>query len=365
MNCCEKCFTDIELKAIVHGGDKIGKCDFCGATRVHICDIEDETSGITDSLKNSFENLLDVYTPVSELGDSFPCNNQELIKSILVHRWKIFNITEDKVYTFLTKLLRERYAQQPDLFNTPVDISERYDEDYLKHYGILGTHNWEEFATEIKTRNRFHSEIMNKSIFSEILKYAILTYPKNNRGKLFYRARICAEPKPLPKKEMKAPPIKLASAGRVNPEGISCLYLTEKIETAILEVRASIYDYVSVGEFKLKNNIEVVDLTKMNSISPFCGLDTTLHAINLSCLRQISEEIAKPMRRHDSKLDYLPTQYICEYIKSLGYAGVKYRSTMDSNSFNLAIFDENLFEFKKSEVYEIKSLVPKFECIET
>lgn len=363
MNCCEKCFTDAELKAIVHGANKIGNCDFCGATKVHICNIEDENSETTDAVRNCFESLLDVYTPVSEIGDSRSCEHQDLIKSILVHRWKIFNIAEEKVYTFLTKLLKERFIEQPDLFNTPVDISERYDEAYLKKYAILGTHNWEEFATEIKTCNRFHSEIMNKEIFREILKYSILTYPKNNKGKLFYRARICTAPKPLSGKEMQAPPTKFASAGRVNPEGISCLYLTEKIETAVLEVRASIYDYVSVGQFKLKEDIEIVDLTKMDSISPFCSLDATLHAINLSCLKKISEEIARPMRRHESKLDYLPTQYICEYIKSLGYAGVKYRSTMDSNAYNLAIFNQNLFRFCISEVYEVKNLVPQITRI--
>lgn len=41
----------------------------------------------------------------------------------------------------------------------------------------------------------------------------------------------------------------------------------------------------------------------------------------------------------DSLREYLPTQYLCEYIKSLGIDGVEYASAMNRGGTNYAIFD--------------------------
>jgi hypothetical protein len=67
-------------------------------------------------------------------------------------------------------------------------------------------------------------------------------------------------------------------------------------------------------------------------------------------------EIAKPLRRSDSPLDYLPTQYISEFIKFAGYAGVEYASTLNVGGYNLAVFDESLFECTDVSVVEVKSV---------
>jgi hypothetical protein len=67
-------------------------------------------------------------------------------------------------------------------------------------------------------------------------------------------------------------------------------------------------------------------------------------AINRKVFQDIAAEIAKPLRRSDSPLEYLPTQYIAEFIKSQGFDGVEYASSLKQGGCNLAIFDENLFE---------------------
>jgi len=81
-------------------------------------------------------------------------------------------------------------------------------------------------------------------------------------------------------------------------------------------------------------------------------------------LKLISQEIAKPLRRHDSELDYLPTQYISDYIKSQGFDGVEYMSTMREGGFNLAVFAcNNSFSCTKTTVYRIKSISYSEEAI--
>lgn len=97
-------------------------------------------------------------------------------------------------------------------------------------------------------------------------------------------------------------------------------------------------------------------MTLVDQISHFGGIDNTVHAVNKRHLRKISNEIAKPLRRHDKPLDYLPTQYISDFIKSREFAGIEYKSTMKKGGFNLAIFDESLFKCETVEVYDIKEL---------
>ena len=155
---------------------------------------------------------------------------------------------------------------------------------------------------------------------------------------------------------MGAPPHDKAKGGRVNPAGISILYLSDEAETTLYEIRAGVYDYVTVGCFKLLKDIEVINLANIDRISPFIGIDygfdLTQYAMNIEHLKMIAQEIAKPLR-NDNTLDYLPPQYISDYIRSKGYNGIEYGSTMRKQGFNLAVFDPMLLRCQRKirEVY--------------
>ena len=77
----------------------------------------------------------------------------------------------------------------------------------------------------------------------------------------------------------------------------------------------------------------------------------------------IAKEIAKPLRRNDSSLEYLPTQFITEFIKSKGYAGVSYTSTMGTGGVNIAAFDEAMFECIAVHVVEVKGIEYSFDKV--
>lgn len=167
---------------------------------------------------------------------------------------------------------------------------------------------------------------------------------------------------------MGAPPANSASAGRANPVGISMLYLCDSVQTTMYEIRAGVYDYVTVGTFELLSDIEVINLADLDKISPFFaansyGIDYIRQAVNIDYLRIIGQEIARPLRRHDSALDYLPTQYISDFIKSKGYAGIEYSSTMCKDGINLAVYDENLLKCISTTVYDVKSLTYLYDKI--
>lgn len=356
MNCCVRCFKDAEIIAIIRGGNKKGKCDFCKGENTYVlCTDENE------NLKNNIEELLDIYTPIKNIGKAYPRDKANLLKNILHSQWSIFNLDSDGIYRFLISLLPEKYAEQPELFDSPVGIAGSISEEYLKEYSILGTFQWDDFVKEIKEKNRFHTNIINTKILKTIFQSTCKQY---KAGHIFYRARIWTDGQGFDKELMGAPPAKNASAGRANPEGISCLYLADSIDTTLHETRAGVYDCATVGKFELIEDIEVVNLAAIDKISPFQQIDSSLLAINLPHLRKIGDEISKPLRRHDSALDYLPTQYISDYTKSAGFAGIEYKSTMCKSGVNFAIFNQTLLECIETKSYDIESLIYKYDFLE-
>ena len=96
MLCCERCFKDAEIKAIIKGGQKKGKCDFCYSEDIYVCELNNN-----EYLKDNFEQLIDVYTPIAVIGNEYPREKLDLLKNILHSHWNIFNLTTDGVYRFL------------------------------------------------------------------------------------------------------------------------------------------------------------------------------------------------------------------------------------------------------------------------
>jgi hypothetical protein len=358
MICCIECFKDKEIKSIIESLNKKGDCTTCGSKSVFIYDTDDDVL-----LADEFDQLLNIYVPVSILPNDYPKEKLNLLKDELYNNWNIFNIEKDMIYRLTTNICKEKYENTPEIFDSTVGIPEITQENYLVENSLLKTYNWEDFVLAIKTDNRFHTNYVNTKVLELLCTYVDKLYKK---GKIFYRARISSK-KGFGVRDMGAPPVGQATAGRVNSAGISCLYLASKELTTLHEIRAGAYDYVTIGKFVLKQDIHVVDLTSIDKISAFSDLDCTQHAINKIHLRKISQEIAKPLRRSDAPLDYLPTQYISDFIKSIKlggknqYSGIEYKSTMCRNGYNLAIFDESLFECESVYVTYIKDLTYDYD----
>lgn len=274
--------------------------------------------------------------------------------------WNILNgINESEIYCIITNICKEKYEYNPEIFDNPVGIKELYEADYLEEHSLLTTKTWEGFVESLKSKNRFHTHYINLELLDKFCSYIRKPYKK---GTLFYRGRISSK-SGYPKDEMGAPPNERTSEGRANAKGISCLYLADSIETTLHEVRAGAFDYISIGTCDLLEDIIVVDLKRINLISPFIyGLDYREHAINKEHLNKINNEMGKALRRSDSPLDYVATQYISDFIKSREhdnkavYAGVEYNNVMNETGYNLAIFDESLFKCTNVEVYAIKNI---------
>lgn len=358
MFCCINCFTDTEIRDIIIGNKTTGDCSFCGSKDIFVYEIEKD-----HTLAELFDGLLDIYTPAIYLPDIFPKERTDLIKNILYYDWHIFNIKPDGIYRLITAICADRYKEQPELFDSIIGIRQSIDNDYLKENSILKTYCWYDFVDGIKRINRFHSNYINTDILYTFLRCARKTY---KAGAIFYRSRICPNEDGYTCNEMGPPPEEKVKGGRVNPTGISILYLSNSRETTLYEIRAGVYDYVTVGCFELQRDIEVINLADIDKISPFIGFnkgfDYLQYAINIEHLKMIGQEIAKPLR-NDNTLDYLPTQYISDFIKSKGYDGIEYISTMYKHGVNLAIFNSQLFKCVRTNVYDVKTISYFYDLI--
>lgn len=341
MNCCRECFCDSQIRTMVVANNTIGDCDFCKGKNVFVYEV-DTVSDLSDIISD----VIGVYEEDEDGGPLF---------SSIINDWHIFNKSMESGYNLLETFCQIIFGSKEKDYDRNVRIPHTF----LENYGIFSGHSWSEFSTVIKEKNRFCNSFFRADQFASFLSYSVTRYRK---GMKFYRARIWADKRGYSQKEMGAPPKGKRKSGRVNPEGIGVLYLASDEKTALSEVRASAFDLVSVGKFRLAKDMKVINISGLNAISPVVyssGIESL--AANIKVFGDIAQEIAKPLRSNDSSLEYLPTQYITEFIKSKGYSGVEYTSTMGTGGTNIAVFNESLFECIDVHDVEIKKVEYLYE----
>jgi hypothetical protein len=342
MNCCYNCFKSIYLSKITFSTAKTGNCDFC---------LEENTSVFPPKeLIRFFRNILNQYLADNEKGiDLYEAMQLDFDNTILSE-----NVVSP---ANLLKAITENEAIEfQELFENKVisKLSEKNYEEKLQ--AIHG--NWENFKNEIKKINRFH--ITNTIDLRKLEKFFSNEVFLNELkiGHIFYRNRIITAKKKLRRNQMGNPPDEKASAGRANPKGISYLYLADSVKTAMYETRASLHDFVAVGKFKLKEKIKILDLYGPMYDPIIWSEEEEIedYFITKPFIQTLQKELSLPIRKIDKEIDYLPTQYLCEFIKSIGFDGVKFQSSLNSEGFNLAIFNTDKFECIKVSVYGIEDI---------
>lgn len=156
-----------------------------------------------------------------------------------------------------------------------------------------------------------------------------------------------------------APPKEHAVAGRANSAGISFLYATSDKKTAIMEMRPQIGQYFNVCKIEICKKIVLFDFTyTTNELKE----DEYTKSGDLYA---ISKEFSYP--NYGNPEDYIPTQYLCEYLRQKGFEGIRYKSAVSPEGTNVIIFDtdsaDKAYKIIESRVYEVENIDIKFEQI--
>ena len=330
MLCCGKCFSDrgLEHHIIPVASTVTQTCPTCGA--------EGQRCVEAAKLNDYFELLCGIYVP-DEDG--------RLLVDWLIEDWELFSIPRDKANLLLVEILGDG-----NRVRKPVSPSERCKSQRLN--------SWEELRTELRHRNRFFPETdFELGRLEELLTH--LMVPIEDEGRNWFRARILKSSTAYPGEQMGAPPKHLASHGRANPAGIPYLYLGSVTETAIAEVRPHPGEIVCVAAFQLASGQKVVDLRSPRKlVSPFLLADEDDIALlrgDIEFLEQLGKELTTPVLPNAAAIDYIPSQYLCEYIKKCQHSGVLYSSSI-SDGVNLALFNPALATVGDVTQYQVRSV---------
>jgi len=340
--CCENCFADPFLKNLIRDQGNKSDCNYCNSKNVYCINPE--------NLEPYLTPLMSLYSPVE---DFMPEDHEgDLISDKLEIDWGLFDqVPKDKKENLLKSVFEtesHRYGL-PRFFVPYVKIE---DESYGIHDDTAKKMRtkWKQFSIEVKEQNRFFPS--NKIDLDNLQSMLQFFDNKQISGKTFFRARISHDKKRLFPKKMGKPPKNRTKNGRANPNGISYLYLASDTNTAFWEVRPSIHDYVTIGTFKLIEDISVIDL---RFVSPFhfaLAEDFESAVKQLDYFSDLSSDLSKPISSQISDLDYLPTQYLCEFIKNCSWEGLSYKSSFTSG-YNLALFSDKKVVCTKTKLYKI------------
>lgn len=120
---------------------------------------------------------------------------------------------------------------------------------------------------------------------------------------------------------------------------------------------------MAVARLEASRELRIVDLSQIDEIGPFLpDVDCSLLAINMPDLRLIKRDLVKPMRSSDNPVEYVPTQFIADLVKGMGFDGIGYSSVMatskQGSGYNIAFFGSSKELFRTNEItrYSIRGI---------
>jgi len=330
---CKNCFVDKELKGFIISLNTIGDCNCCGSKGVEIIQIEE--------LVDFFKELIENFKPIQK--------GERLISKIQGN-WSLFSNLEygQKILNYILDKIDSIVKNSDEL----VDFNDEIFEN---------VNFWFKLKEQLKWERRY---LTNIGYLTDDLGWDSFFESKTviRKDDIFYRARLhkSADEMLFSNEDMFCPKKEFSSAGRANPIGIPYLYLSDNENTILYEIRASYLDEVSVASFRLKQELfQDVIISDFTEIPPLYAPSEVNQRIKMTLLKQIiSRDLSKPMRRYDSELDYIPTQFICEFIKVFtNVQGIKFRSSLHNVGNNLVVFNQDIMECKEVKKVQVSKVL--------
>jgi len=336
MQCCGTCFGDNFLRVQIESmSETKGSCPYCNAQHVDLIDPVE--------LRDYFEFLIGIY--------SRDDNGEKLI-NLLHADWALFPDIDD--------------IQSTELLATILDDRQIIGQRFCPSMPDDGSdlERWQLFRDELKHQNRFFPKLVpDLDRLKELLDSYLCADPSCLPG-ILYRARINNSETPYLQCDMGRPPKVITMHGRANPAGIPYLYLASDQNTAISEIRPHTSETISVASFQLNTELTIIDLRNpRKTISPFSlsdEHDVSLLRRDINFLCQLGQELSRPVLPKSAHLEYLPSQYLCEFIKDCGFDGVMYRSSVGAGT-NFALFAKDLEQADDVKQYIITRVSVEIE----
>ncbi|PCD85418.1 RES family NAD+ phosphorylase [Vibrio mediterranei] len=323
--CCINCFTDTAITEFIQ---REGVSDYC-----YFCQSEDVLTVEPSMLTGLFELVLGCVEQQAD-GEHLSkvyVNDLKVISSAVSHPSSLVDsilgeVSIDKKFKLLDSILE--FKDQWSTFKKHLIEENRYFPNNSLYGRIFTTTTIHEESSSLEGRTFL-------STVDSLLK-------KRPINTVFYRARISDTN--LTSDKMGTPPQDRASAGRANPVGIPYLYLAVDESTCFREVRPSNGATIYLSKVVATDELRLVDLTSPKQKLPLLKFDEEEIELTLKCLNlleQFSDELSEPVLPEKSHLEYIPTQFICEFLRTIkGYDGLIFNSSYGAGK-NVVLFSES------------------------
>lgn len=354
---CSNCINDEFLKRIVETNCTAHLCHECGAVSANAIELEAlgklmepiirDNFALGESVRQFSEDDHDWWEQEGEplqyivqevLGQYFNCENE--IVSAICSAEEVWPQNGEELFFDTTA----SYVQ------SNIRVSDYYSK-------------WSDLLDEIKHKRRFFSPSAKshfKLLFDGVESVRSFNQAKGtfesviaevSVGSIFYRARICDKDKNLadfyldPLKHVGPPPNHMASAGRMNAEGVPVFYGAMDIETCIAEIRPVISDASVVIGLETTLPLKLLDFTKLETATGSKNLsyfqpDFKMQIEKHAFLRRLHSLISQPILQTKSS-DYLITQTMAEYlahVHDVTFDGIIFASAQRKGGKNVVIF---------------------------
>lgn len=345
---CEECVPDLFLKEVVAYNQEQDVCDYCGRAGEEpiAAPVESVMEVIAETVHYYYAAPQDAGVPYEDGEWAVPTMDIADVMGDLE-----FDCRSDLFDDVLSGFNSTCWVETANGFWAATRANQRL------------RLAWNAFVEVVKHKTRFHflarredaaydpyyltPDIVLSSIAELLRKFEFLqTVPE---GVSIFRCRVRGpnDTWEMDESQLGAPPPILASAGRMNPAGISYFYGAFVPGTAVAEVVQRPPTAVGLGAFLASRPLQVVDLTKIPPLpSVFDGEQRDAREAILF-LREFTRQISQPVQKNGMEhIEYLPSQVVCEYLaqvfdtdgKGSRLDGIIYPSTMKQGFTNIVLF---------------------------
>jgi DNA-directed RNA polymerase subunit RPC12/RpoP len=324
---CSACIDDFVVKAEIESGGRRRTCSYCKSPgrSVAIEQVADRVDDVYSAMVGEVE-----YTPhFPDDSDKVESRQDGSLPSQIVT--EMLECAYDSIAEDIVGELSDRHGQHEimdggtDRYDDSNDI---FEISIPRSSEIKET--WQSFCYSVRHSRRYFNEEAT-DLLREILDPILSPQGPGKEsavkeiaaGANLYRGRMANTTvarqailaKPI--NELGASPKELNTHGRMNAAGIPVFYGSFDAKTCVAELRGPVGGTAAVGKFETLRPLRVLDLTllrnAMFNISYFDDEVVRKFAYN-RFLRGFHKEIKKSVIPGTETLDYLPTQFVAEYL---------------------------------------------------
>ncbi|WP_028995130.1 HEPN-associated N-terminal domain-containing protein [Azonexus hydrophilus] len=342
---CPDCVEDDFLKDLIWQSASVCQCDYCGtaADNPHAAPVEAIMPAVASALNYFYAEPNQAGVPYDE------------------------GLVIDPIYTS-DALMGIPFDANDDLFEDVVNafsnsgwVSAAEGYWMASHRNEEWSWAWQDFVQKVRHQSRYffmsstrdtnapypYAPLDVLGLVGEMAGQLGLLVSIPERTKLHrVRERVGNSDWPVCGEQLGAPPNHMANAGRMNPAGISYLYLAKTEKGALAEVLRGPPCHAVVGDFDTVRPLTVLDLTRLPPPPSVFDESQRRNREAILFLDDFVADICQPVQKDGREhVSYVPSQVVSEFFAQVFKTtdgeqldGIVYPSAISPGSVNLALF---------------------------